>query len=182
MEAQTNDILNNQFMVTANAVQQMIFGVETEEFGVDVTKVQEIIRYLKPFKVPNTPDFVSGVINFRGEVIPVLDLRRIFGLNTVRYDEFTVILVVQTGKKTFGMIVDRVLDIMNIPEANIQPPPELGSKDKTRYLKAMGQMGERLILMLDLEKIVNFREFEASLPQTADALQTAPTVLEPDKG
>ena len=179
MEDRTTDILNNQFMVAANAVQQMIFCVDTEEFGVDVAKVQEIIRYQKPFKVPNTPEFVSGVISFRGEVIPVLDLRRIFGLGSVQYDGFTVILVVQTGAKTFGMIVDRVLDIMNILEANIQNPPELGAKDKTRYLRAMGQMGKRLILMLDLEKIVNFREFEDSLNQEIEL--ATPNLLESEK-
>jgi purine-binding chemotaxis protein CheW len=158
----TMDILNLQFIGSSNENQQMIFNLDTEEFGIDVLKVQEIVRFIKPVKVPKAPDCVFGVINFRGEIIPVLDLRQIFGLEPTKYGEFTVIIIVKTNEKTFGMIVDRVVDIINIPEANIQRT-EFSAKEKTKYLKAMGKLENRLVLLLDLDKVVDFDKIDESL-------------------
>ena len=160
----TMDILNLQIAGAAGEFQQMIFMVDTEEFGVDVLKVQEIIRYIKPVKVPNAPSFVQGVINFRGEIIPVLDVRRIFKMEFTTYNEFTVIVVVETSGKIFGLTVDQVLDIISIPEEKVQPTPEFSSKEKTKYLKAMGKVDGRLILMMDLDKLVDFREVDEIFP------------------
>jgi purine-binding chemotaxis protein CheW len=156
------DILNLQFIGAGNEDQQMIFNLGYEEFGIEVLKVQEIIRFIKPVKVPKAPDCVDGVINFRGDIIPILNLRRIFGLEPLNYDEFTVIIIVKSGEKTFGMIVDSVSDIITIPEANIQPS-EFSSKEKTKYLKAMARLENRLILMLDLERVVDFDKIEVAL-------------------
>jgi purine-binding chemotaxis protein CheW len=159
----TMDILNLQFIGSSTENQQMIFNLDTEEFGIDVLKVQEIVRFIKPVKVPKAPDCVFGVINFRGEIIPVLDLRQIFGLEPTKYGEFTVIIIVKTNnEKTFGMIVDKVVDIINIPEANIQRT-EFSSKEKTKYLKAMGKLENRLILLLDLDKVVDFDKIDESM-------------------
>lgn len=160
----TMDILNLQIAGNAGELQQMVFIVDTEEFGVDVLKVQEIIRYVKPVKVPNAPGFVQGVINFRGEIIPVLDIRRIFKLESTTFNEFTVIVVVESSGKIFGLTVDRVLDIINFPQEKIQTTPEFSSNEKTKYLKAMGKVDNRLILLLDLDKLVDFREVDAIFP------------------
>jgi purine-binding chemotaxis protein CheW len=165
MADKTMDILNLQFAGLGNENQQLIFLIESEEFGVDVLKVQELIRYTPPVKVPNAPPMVRGVINFRGEVIPVLDMRMIFQLGVGNYNEFTVIVVIETNGKIFGLIVDRVLDIFCISEENIQSTPEFSSKEKTKYLRAMGKIGNRLILMVDLDKIVDFQEIEEVIPQ-----------------
>lgn len=160
MADQTMDILNLQFTDLGFGNQQLIFLVGNEEFGVDVLRVQEMIRYSVPVKVPNSPHSVSGVINFRGEVIPVLDMRRIFQLEPGHYNDYTVIVVVETGEKVFGLIVDRVLDMVSLAEDNIQPTPEFSSKPKTQYLRSMGKIGNRLILMIDLDKLVDFQEID----------------------
>ncbi len=162
----TMDILNLQFIGAGNENQQMIFNLDDEEFGIDVLTVQEIVRFTKPVKVPRAPDCVFGVINFRGDIIPVLDLRQIFGLEPVKHDEFTVTIIVKASEKIFGMIVDKVSDIVNVPEPNIQRT-EFSSKEKTKYLKAVGKLENRLILMLDLDKVVNFEEIEEALHPSA---------------
>jgi purine-binding chemotaxis protein CheW len=160
MADQTMDILNLQFTDLGLGNQQLIFLVGQEEFGVDVLQVQEMIRYSVPVKVPNAPTAVSGVINFRGEVIPVLDMRRIFQLEPGQYNDNTVIVVVETGYKIFGLIVDRVVDMVSLAKENIQFTPEFSSKPKTQYLQSMGKIGNRLILMVDLEKLVDFQEID----------------------
>lgn len=186
MADQTMDILNLQFTGLGFGNQQLIFQIGNEEFGVDALRVQELIRYTAPVKVPNAPLAVRGVINFRGEVIPVLDMRRIFQLEPGNYNEFTVIVVVETGGKVFGLIVDRVLDIIGLVEDNIQLTPEFSSKEKTKYLKSMGKIGNRLILMVDLEKVVDFREVEEIFPQPNEAGEqstvTAATAAVSDSG
>jgi purine-binding chemotaxis protein CheW len=164
----TMDILNLQFIGAGNEDQQMIFNLGPEEFAIEVLKVQEIIRFVKPVKVPKAPESVEGVINFRGDIIPVLNLRQIFCLESLKHDEYTVIIIVKSNEKTFGMIVDSVSDIITIPEANIQPS-EFSSKEKTKYLKAMVKLEERLVLMLDLDKVVDFDKIEASLQPSGDS-------------
>jgi purine-binding chemotaxis protein CheW len=168
MVDKTMDILNLQFAGLGSGNQQLIFSIGSEEFGVDALKVQELIRYSSPVKVPNSPPTVRGVINFRGEVIPILDMRKIFQLEPGNYNEYTVIVVVETNNKIFGLIVDRVLDIMSFMDDNIQATPEFSSKEKTKYLKSMGKIGSRLILMVDLERVVDFREIEEVITQTND--------------
>lgn len=154
----TLDILNLQFTGNDHESQLLVFNVDGEEFGVDVLLVQEIIRYLKPTKIPNAPKAVRGVINFRGEVIPVLDIRERFDLPVREYDEFTVIVVVEHHGKTLGMIVDHVSDIISLATKDTQLTPEFSDDEKTAYLRGMGKLGERLILLLDIEKIMDFQE------------------------
>jgi purine-binding chemotaxis protein CheW len=156
------DILNLQFIGAGNENQWMIFNLGFEEFGIEVLKVQEIVRFVKPVKVPKAPECVDGVINFRGDIIPILNMRQIFGLESLKYDEFTVIIIVKSNDKTFGMIVDSVSDIITIPEAHVQPS-EFSSKEKTKYLKAMARLEDRLVLMLDLDKVVDFDKIEEAL-------------------
>ena len=172
----TMDILNLQLSGLDKEAQQIVFTINNEEFGVDILKIQEIVRYITPVKVPNAPNFVQGVINFRGEVIPVLDMRRIFGVGAAAIDEFTVIVVVEADKKTFGLIVDRVSDIISLQVTQIQQTPEFSTRAKTQYLKAMGKLGERLIMLLDLEKLIDFREIDESLfHHPNDSQETAET-------
>lgn len=154
----TMDILNLQFTGSDAEKQLIIFSVGDEEFGLDVLRVQEIIRYVAPTKIPHAPDFVEGVIDFRGEVIPVINLRERFGLPEHNEDEFSVIIVIEVNGKITGLTVDRVSDILNIPEDKIQQTPEFSSREKTEYLKAMGKLGNRLILILDLDKIITLSE------------------------
>jgi len=137
-------------------VQQITFLVDTEEYGVDALRVQEIIRYLTPVKVPNAPEPIRGVINFRGEVIPIVDLRKTFGLNPLEIDQYTVIVILETEGKIFGIVVDRILDIVNIPVSKINDSSMGNSQANRKFLKAMVKFEGRLILILDLDMIITF--------------------------
>ncbi|MGI5871865.1 MAG: chemotaxis protein CheW [Bacillota bacterium] len=164
----TLDILNLQFTGAENEIQLLVFNVDGEEFGVDVLLVQEIIRYVKPTKIPNAPRAVKGVINFRGEVIPILDVRERFNLPTREYDEFTVIVVVEYNGKSLGLIVDQVSDNVSLAAKDIQLVPDFSGDEKTAYLKGMGKLEKRLILLLDVEKIMNLQDknqLEAALTE-----------------
>lgn len=156
-------ILDLQFTGLDGGCQQILFKVDGDTFGIDVLNIQELIRYTAPVKVPKSPDFVTGVINFRGEIIPVLDLRKIFSKNEVICDDFTVISVVETEGKIFGLLVDRVTDIITLSNEQIQPIPEFANNLKTQYLKSIGKMGEQLVLMLDLNRLVDFEKIEESV-------------------
>ena len=156
----TMDLLNLQFTGLENEQQLIVFAVGEEEFGLDVLRVQEIIRYIPPTKIPHAPDHVQGVIDFQNEVIPILNLREKFGLPVMEYNEFQVIIVVEANEKILGLTVDQVSDILNLPEDKIQETPDFSSREKTRYLKAVGKIGERLILLLDLDMIINLEEQE----------------------
>ncbi len=138
--------------------QHITFLVDTEEYGVEALQVQEIIRYLTPVKVPNAPDSILGVINFRGEVIPVMDLRKTLGLGPLEIDQYTVIVVIETEGKIFGLVVDRILDLVNIPLSKINDGSVGNSQTNRKYLKAMVKFEGRLVLILDLEKIITFEE------------------------
>ncbi|HBK67690.1 MAG TPA: chemotaxis protein CheW [Firmicutes bacterium] len=171
----TIDLLNLQFTGNENEQQYIIFMVGKEEFGLEVLKVQEIIRYLVPTKIPHAPMYVEGVIDFRGEVIPVLSMRKRFGLPDKEDIEFQVIIVTEVNTKIIGLTVDRVLDIANIPEDKIQLTTDFTTQEKTKYLKAVGKLGNRLILLLDLDKIMNFNdeklleEIISSVEKTVDS-------------
>ncbi len=155
-------ILNLQFTSLEGGTQQVIFNVGDEYFGIDILNIQEIIRYTQPTKVPKAPVFVEGVINFRGEIIPVINLDRVFGLDCDD-KEYTVIVVVETSQKMYGLLVENVLDIVSFGTSEIQPVPEFSNNEKTRYLKSMAKHDDQIVLMLDLDKLVDFEAVEQSM-------------------
>lgn len=155
-------ILNLQFTSLEGGTQQVIFNVGEDCFGIDILNIQEIIRYTPPTKVPKAPAFVEGVINFRGEIIPVLNLDRVFGL-ACDDKEYTVIVVVETSQKMYGLLVDNVLDIVSFGIAEIQPVPEFSNNEKTRYLKSMAKHDNQIVLMLDMDRLVDFEAVEQSM-------------------
>ncbi|MGI6307906.1 MAG: chemotaxis protein CheW [Dethiobacteria bacterium] len=142
--------------------QYVTFWIGTEEYGIDIMLVQEIIRYKKPTRVFNSNPVISGVINFRGKVIPVIDMHRKFDLQSgQKYDEFTVIIVIEVNKKTMGMIVDRVSDIMSFHAENIQlVDREFADDIRSEHLKGMAKSAERIILLLDPERVLSFEELK----------------------
>lgn len=154
----TMDIMNLQLTEGENEEQLIIFNVGNEEFGLNVLIVQEIIRYTKPTRIPHASRYVEGVIDFRGEVIPVVNMRDKFGIEIGAANELSVIIVVEYSGKVLGLVVDGVSDILNLPKEKIQPAPEFTSEEKTKYLRAMGKLNERLILILDVEKILDLKE------------------------
>ncbi|MFO7819337.1 MAG: chemotaxis protein CheW [Halanaerobacter sp.] len=163
VEGQDNtvNILNQQLTNISAANQFLTFEVDDEEYGVDVLKVQEIIRYREPTVMPNAPEVIKGVINFRGEVIPVVDLRKKFNLADKEYDNFTVIIALEVKNKIVGAIVDKVSDMVSFTDDDIQENLEFGSQVDTEFIRGMARLDERLIILLYLEKLLSFEEFKA---------------------
>lgn len=135
-------------------LQLVSFTIDREEFGVDILKVQEINRMFQITKVPNAPDYVDGVINLRGRVIPVIDLRTKLGLSRKEHDKDTRIIVVELNGKTIGFIVDKVKEVLRIPSSIIEPPPDMVAGMNAEYITAVGKLEDRLLILLDLEKIL----------------------------
>ncbi len=157
----TLDLLSHQLNNFTAENQYVSFNLDDEEYGIDVLLVQEMIRYQKPTKVPNANHVIQGVINFRGKVIPLIDMRAKFGLEQRNYDDFTVIIVLEIKAKTVGIVVDRVSDIVSLTTGNIQEADDEFIHDlKAEYLKGMGKMENRLVMLLDPDKILSFDEFK----------------------
>jgi purine-binding chemotaxis protein CheW len=133
------------------------FHVGGEEFGLEILRVQEIIRIQPLTHVPNSADFVEGVINLRGKVIPVIALRRCFGLEDRPHDQQTRIVVVEVNASVFGFIVDSVSEVLCIPVETIQPPPRLGKVER-EYVSGVGKLDDRLLILLDLECLMSNAE------------------------
>jgi purine-binding chemotaxis protein CheW len=130
------------------------FRIGTEEYAVDILKVQEIRGYTELTPIPHSPPHIKGVMNVRGMVVPVVGLRERFGMESVVYDKFTVILLLSLGQRVVGAIVDAVSDVLMVRAADIAPPPELGVEVDTSYLIGMAKSDGRLTLLVDIEKVM----------------------------
>ena len=134
-------------------LQLVSFRLGGEEFGLDILRVQEIIRVRPLTRVPNSPDFIAGVMNLRGKIIPVVALRRRFGLEQVPADRQTRIVVVEVKGAVLGFIVDAVSEVLRIPPATIEPPPRLG-KEEREYVSGVGKVADRLLILLNLDRLM----------------------------
>ncbi|MEW6194082.1 MAG: chemotaxis protein CheW [Bacteroidota bacterium] len=139
-------------------LQLVSFMIGEEEYGVDILLVQEIIRMLQVTKVPNAPDYVDGVINLRGRIIPVIDLRCKLGIERKEHDKNTRIVVVEVSGKTVGFIVDAVTEVLRIPESITEEPPEIVTGVNSEYIKVVGKLEDRLLILIDIEKILTTSE------------------------
>jgi len=142
----------------AELMQLVTFSIGEEEFGVDILKVQEIIRMMEITKVPRAPDFVEGVINLRGKVIPILDLRRRFGLVTRDHDKHTRIIVIEISNMIVGFVVDSVSEVLRIPSNTVEPPPPVVSGLESEYISGVGKLADRLLILLDLDRLLSREE------------------------
>jgi purine-binding chemotaxis protein CheW len=134
-------------------VQIVSFRLGAEEFGLEILKVQEIIRVQELTRVPNLPVFVEGVINLRGKVIPVIGLRRCFGLESHEHDKGTRIMVVEVRGAVLGFIVDSVSEVLRIPSHTVEPPPQSGKLERD-YLVGVSRLGDRMVLLLNLDRLL----------------------------
>ena len=132
----------------------LTFHLAGEDYGLDIAFVTEIIGIQKITEVPDMPEFIKGVINLRGKVIPVMDIRLRFLLAERDYDERTCIIVVDINNSAVGLVVDEVREVVDIPEAQVQPPPKTARGESSRYLKGMGKMGEEVKILLNAEKLL----------------------------
>jgi purine-binding chemotaxis protein CheW len=150
--------LETQKNESTELLQLVSFLIGKEEFGVDIGYVQEINRMVQITKVPNAPDFVDGVINLRGRIIPVIDLRLKLGMERKEHDKNTRIVVVEVSGKTVGFIVDAVTEVLRIPSNITEAPPDMVTGVNSEYIKAVGKLEDRLLILIDLEKILSSDE------------------------
>jgi purine-binding chemotaxis protein CheW len=134
-------------------LQLVTFKLENEEFGVDILKVQEINRMLTITKIPNAPPFVEGVINLRGKIIPIVDLRKRLGFNGKAYDKSTRIIVVELDGLILGFIVDSVSEVLRVSESTVEPPPSIMGGIESDYIEGVGKLDNRLLILLELGKV-----------------------------
>lgn len=144
--------------LSGEVVQVVSFRLSGEEYGVDISQVQEIIRMVQITHVPRAPHFMEGVINLRGQLIPIIDLRTRFGMSRQEPTKSTRIVVTEIGNKRVGIVVDSVSEVLNIPIENVEDAPEMVAGVGTEYIQGVGKLGERLIIMLDLSMVISTEE------------------------
>ena len=136
----------------------LTFFLEEEEYGLEILKVREIIGVMEITPVPRTPEFIRGVINLRGKVIPVIELRQKFGMETVEQTDETCIIVVQAEGMEMGIVVDRVSEVTDISSEEIQEAPSFGTSVDTDYILGIGKSEERVKLLLDIDQVLSVEE------------------------
>lgn len=138
--------------------QFVICRIGNEEFAVDVLSVQEINRIVEVTRVPKTPQYVEGVINLRGRIIPVLDLRKLFGLTGAKQTTQTRIVVVSVQARLVGLVVDSVEEVLRVPKSAIEPPPSVGTMAGAEFTQGVGRIEDRLLILVDLNRLLLTRE------------------------
>ena len=146
--------LKDQAGLSTDGNQFLTFSLGDELYGVDILRVQEIKGYTAVTKIPNTPSHIKGVLNLRGTIVPIVELRTRFGLPTIDYTMFTVIVVVVVQDKVMGLVVDAVSDVLEIAKKDIQSAPEFGNKVDTSFLNGIGKSGEKLVSLLDIDRLL----------------------------
>ena len=149
---------NTGNQLSGEVVKVVSFGLGSEEYGVDIGQVQEIIRMVEITHVPRAPRFMEGVINLRGQLVPIIDLRTRFGMQRLEATKSTRIVVTEIGSKRVGMVVDNVSEVLNIPIENVEDAPEMIAGVGTEYIQGVGKVGDRLIIMLDLTMVITTDE------------------------
>jgi purine-binding chemotaxis protein CheW len=150
----------------------LVFVLGQEEYGVDILKVQEIRGFEKVTPIPSAPAYLKGVMNLRGTIAPVIDLRMKFGMADPRYDSFTVVIILRIGSRVIGIVVDAVSDVVRLAASDVKAAPQLGALVDSSFLAGLGIQGERMILLLDIEKFLSSGEMNL-LNQVAEAAGSA---------
>jgi purine-binding chemotaxis protein CheW len=138
----------------------LTFTLGHEEYGIDILKVQEIRGYDAVTAIANTPEFIKGVINLRGIIVPIVDMRIKFNLGNVEYNQFTVVIILNIAKRVVGMVVDGVSDVITLSPDQVKAAPEFGSAIDTRYVMGLGTVDERMLILVDIEKLMTSSDME----------------------
>lgn len=145
------------------------FRLGEEEYGIDILKVQEIRRYEKPTRMANVPEFVKGVVNLRGIIVPIVDLRIKFGLAAAAYDEFTVAIILNVGARVLGVVVDGVSDVITLGPEQIRPAPDFAAAFDAACVIGLGALDDRLLILMDIERLLSSGEAGPVSPLAAAA-------------
>ncbi|HEY9397164.1 MAG TPA: chemotaxis protein CheW [Burkholderiales bacterium] len=132
----------------------LTFALGTEEYGIDILKVQEIRGYDAVTRIANAPPYIKGVMNLRGTIVPIVDLRIRFNLGEPSYDQFTVVIILNLDGRTMGVVVDGVSDVIALTAEQVRPAPDFGATVDTRYLTGLGAIDDRMLILLDIEKLM----------------------------
>ncbi|GFO64887.1 chemotaxis protein CheW [Geomonas paludis] len=138
----------------------LTFTLGSESYGIDILKVQEIRGYDCVTRIANTPAFIKGVINLRGVIVPIVDLRIKFNVGEATYHEFTVVIIINVLNKVVGIVVDGVSDVVALPAQSIKPAPELGASLDTRYITGLGTLNDEMLILVDIEKLIGSDELQ----------------------
>lgn len=149
-------------MANVNEDQYLTFIMENEEYGVDILRVQEIRGWDHVTPIPNTPPYIKGVINLRGTIVPIVDLRARFGMRSIEYGPTTVVIVLKVvGEKSdriMGIVVDAVSDVHNVAKEAMQPPPDFGGAVTIDFVKGLASVGDKMIIILEIDKMMSNQE------------------------
>lgn len=145
-----------------NAVQYLSFALGNEEYGVDILRVQEIRSWEPVSRIPNVPSYEKGVVNLRGAIVPIIDLRERFNFSRVEYTPLTVVVVLQAGDgnktRIMGVVVDSVSDVINVDKTEIQSAPDFGTKVSNEFINGLVSVNERMVMLLDVDKLLKLED------------------------
>jgi purine-binding chemotaxis protein CheW len=136
------------------ALEYLAFRLGSEEYGVDIQKVQELRGYDAVTRIANAPEFIKGVVNLRGVIVPIIDMRIKLNLGTPTYDQFTVVVILNLHQHVMGMVVDSVSDVITLVADQIKPAPQMGSAIDSDYLIGLGAIDERMLILVDIDKFM----------------------------
>jgi purine-binding chemotaxis protein CheW len=136
----------------------LAFTLGKEEYGIHILKVQELRGYETVTRIANAPEFIKGVVNLRGIIVPIVDMRIKFNLGEPTYDQFTVVIILNIGGRVMGMVVDSVSDVITLTADQVKPPPEMGTAFNTNYLIGLGTLEERMLILIDIDKLMSSSE------------------------
>ena len=140
------------------AGEYLMFRLGGEEYGIDILKVQEIRSYEQPTRIANAPAFLKGVVNLRGVIVPIIDLRVKFGCESVEFNGFTVVIVLNVKGRVLGAVVDAVSDVMELAAEAVKPAPDIATAVDTSYITGIGSVGERMLILIDIESLMSSEE------------------------
>jgi purine-binding chemotaxis protein CheW len=133
----------------------LAFKLGKEEYGIDILKVQEIRGYEAVTRIANSPDFIKGVVNLRGIIVPIIDMRIKFNLGEPTYDQFTVVIILNIGGRVVGMVVDSVSDVITLTKEQMKPAPEIGTTFESDHLMGLGTIDERMLILVNIDKLMS---------------------------
>jgi purine-binding chemotaxis protein CheW len=142
----------------AQPLEFLAFTLGQEEYGIDIQKVQELRGYDAVTRIANAPEHIKGVVNLRGIIVPIIDMRIKFNLGTPTYDQFTVVIILNMASRVMGMVVDSVSDVITLSPEQVKPAPEMGSVLDTDYLIGLGTLDERMLILVDIDRLMSSAE------------------------
>ncbi|QGW83964.1 chemotaxis protein CheW [Variovorax paradoxus] len=155
---QTADTRNAAPSRPGRPLEFLSFTLGQEEYGIDIQKVQELRGYDAVTRIANAPEYIKGVVNLRGIIVPIIDMRIKFQLGAPTYDQFTVVIVLNIGGRVVGMVVDSVSDVITLSAEQIKPAPQMGAVLDTEYLIGLGTLDERMLILVDIDKLMSSDE------------------------